>query len=176
MNRTRPASFVPVLTAALLLAACGVNSIPNAEDEAKAKWADLEAAYRQRAGILARLPGQAQAAWRKEIAAARAAAPGARLGPGQLTDEAAVRRFAAAQRQVTDLLDALRVTVPDPPGPEADAAWRDMVRNIERTEAQVTNARAAFRRAVRDHNLRIRKFPSVIAARTVYQSRPMAAP
>ena len=53
MNRTRLiAVLAPVL---LFLSACGVNSIPTAEENAKAKWADVQAAYQRRANLIPNL-------------------------------------------------------------------------------------------------------------------------
>jgi LemA protein len=41
--------------AALSLAACGINSVPTAEEEAKAKWADVEAQFQRRANLIPNL-------------------------------------------------------------------------------------------------------------------------
>ena len=43
MNRTRNRVVLAVLMPfVLILTACGVNSIPTAEENAKAKWADVQ--------------------------------------------------------------------------------------------------------------------------------------
>ena len=49
--------FRPVIVAAaaLSLAACGINSVPAAEENAKAKWADVEAAFQERANLIPNL-------------------------------------------------------------------------------------------------------------------------
>ena len=49
--------FRPVIVAAaaLSLAACGINSVPTAEENAKAKWADVEAAFQERANLIPNL-------------------------------------------------------------------------------------------------------------------------
>ena len=48
--------------AALGLAACGINSVPAAEEEAKAKWADVQSAYQRRADLIPNLVSTAEAA------------------------------------------------------------------------------------------------------------------
>ena len=37
------------------LSACGINSVPTAEEEAKARWADVQNAYDRRAQLLPNL-------------------------------------------------------------------------------------------------------------------------
>ena len=44
-----------VALAALSLTACGINSVPAAEENAKAKWADVEAAFQERANLIPNL-------------------------------------------------------------------------------------------------------------------------
>ena len=41
-----------VAAAALVLSACGINSVPAAEENAKAKWADVQSAYQRRADLV----------------------------------------------------------------------------------------------------------------------------
>ena len=40
---------------ALTLSACGINSVPAAEENAKAKWADVEAQFQRRANLIPNL-------------------------------------------------------------------------------------------------------------------------
>ena len=41
--------------AAVSLAGCGINSIPTAEENAKAKWANVQADYQRRADLIPNL-------------------------------------------------------------------------------------------------------------------------
>ena len=41
--------------AALSLASCGINSVPTAEENAKSKWADVQAAFQERANLIPNL-------------------------------------------------------------------------------------------------------------------------
>ena len=45
MNRFAAFRASIVAAAALAISACGINSVPAAEETAKAKWADVEAAF-----------------------------------------------------------------------------------------------------------------------------------
>ena len=72
--------------AALSLAACGINSVPAAEEEAKAKWADVEAQFQRRANLIPNLAEVVKGAGENERtiltqvteARAKAAAKGAK--------------------------------------------------------------------------------------------------
>ena len=47
------AAFVAL--AALTLSACGINSVPAAQEEAKARWAEVQSAYQRRADLIPNL-------------------------------------------------------------------------------------------------------------------------
>ena len=55
MKFTRLPRFAVAALASLGLVACGVNSVPTAEENAKAKWADVEAAFQERANLIPNL-------------------------------------------------------------------------------------------------------------------------
>src|SRR5262245_47721545 len=52
----------PVVAAALLVSGCGLNSVPRAEEEVKARWADVQAAYQRRADLIPNLVATTKAA------------------------------------------------------------------------------------------------------------------
>ena len=100
MNRTRIlALLAPVL---LILSACGVNAIPTAEETAKAKWADVQNYYQRRADLIPNLVETVRGFARQErdvltqVTEARASASRITVTPEQLTDPAAMARFAQA--------------------------------------------------------------------------------
>ena len=47
--------YVAPVALALPLAACGLNSIPTAEETAKARWADVQNEYQRRADLIPNL-------------------------------------------------------------------------------------------------------------------------
>src|SRR3546814_20576709 len=52
--------------AALSLAACGFNSVPTKQEAAKAKWADVQAAFQERANLVPNLAADAKGAATQE--------------------------------------------------------------------------------------------------------------
>jgi LemA protein len=175
MKRSRVFAVLAVLT--VFLSACGINSIPRAEEEAKAKWADVQAAYQRRTDTLQTLVNAARASGTHErglqvgYAQARTGVAAATVSPDQLTDPAALQRFAAAQQGVSNFI--LRATQEQPPANEANSNWREVITQIEGANNRITVAIRDYNEAVRAYNTRIRTFPSVIGARVIYGSRPL---
>ena len=56
--------LVPIVLAAPL-AACGINSVPAAQEEAKARWADVQNQYQRRADLIPNLVATVRAAGRR---------------------------------------------------------------------------------------------------------------
>lgn len=92
--------------ASLALAACGINSVPRAEENAKAKWADVEAQFQRRANLIPNLVEVAQGAAENErsilteVTEARARATSINVDAADLDDPAKMQEFAAAQGQL----------------------------------------------------------------------------
>ena len=173
-NRLLLAAFAAVT---VTLSACGINSIPTAEEAAKAKWADVQNQYQRRADLIPNLVNTVRAAAAqertvlREVTEARASATRITVTPDQLTDPAAVARYAAAQNQITMSLQRLQEAYPEL---QTNANFRDLQSQLEGTENRVAVARRDYNAAVQAYNTEIRTFPGVIGARVIYGSQPMA--
>jgi LemA protein len=174
MNRSRLiAVLAPVI---LFLSACGVNSIPTAEENAKAKWADVQNYYQRRADLIPNLVATVRAAAAqernvlREVTEARASATRINVTGEQLTDPAAMARFAEAQSRLTVSLQRLQEAYPEL---RTNENFRDLQSQIEGTENRIATARRDYNAAVQAYNTEIRTFPSVIGARVIYGSQPL---
>lgn len=160
----------------LLLAACGVNSIPTAEEQAKAKWADVQAAYQRRANLIPNLVSTVRGAAASEerilteVTQARADATRVTVTPEQLSDPQAMARFAEAQSRLTVNLQRLQEAYPQL---QSQQNFGTLMSQLESTENRITIAIRDYNEAVRAYNTEIRTFPSVIGARVIYGSSPM---
>lgn len=175
MTRTRLlAVFAPVL---VFLSACGINSVPTAEEQAKAKWADVQAAYQRRLDSLPSLAQTVTAAaghernLQTEVAQARSGVQQAQLSPDQLSDPAAVQRFQAAQGQVTQLVNRWLQEVP--PENRANQNYLNLQEQIEGSNNRITIALRDYNEAVRQYNTLIRTFPSSIGASVIHGAEPI---
>ena len=173
--RTRMLAILAVV--GVFLSACGVNSIPRAEEEAKARWADVQTQYQRRADLIPNLVSTVRAAAQqerailREVTEARANATRITVSPDQLTDQVAMNRFAEAQSRLTLSLQRLQEAYPEL---QSISGFRTLQDQLEGTENRIAVARRDYNAAVQAYNTRIRTFPDLIGARVIYGSQPMA--
>ena len=165
--------------AALSLAACGINSVPAAEENAKGRWADVQSAYQRRADLVPNLVASVRGAAASEtqiltnVTNARAAATSINITSDDLSDPAEFRRFQESQNQLTQALGQLRTVVENYPQLQSQARFADLMTALEGTENQINVARVRYNEAVQAYNTEIRTFPSIIGAKVVHGAEPM---
>ncbi|MFZ4690485.1 MAG: LemA family protein [Polymorphobacter sp.] len=176
-NATR---FALIGAMALGLSACGVNSIPTKEEAVKAKWGDVENQYQRRADLIPNLVATVKgfAAQEKDVleavTKARASATQVTVDPTKLSDPAQMAAFEQAQGQVGSALGRLLVTVEKYPELKSNENFLQLQSQLEGTENRITVARRDYNEAVQSYNTEIRTFPSLIAAKVIYGSQPIA--
>lgn len=166
-------------SAAVLLAGCGLNSVPTAEEAAKAKWADVQANYQRRADLVPNLVATVRGAAASEgqilndVISARARATSVQINANQLTDPAAVQQFQAAQQGLSQSLGRLLATVEAYPQLQSQGRFADLQQQLEGTENRITVSIRDYNEAVRQYNTIIRTFPDAIGARIIHGAKPM---
>jgi LemA protein len=171
------AAFVAL--AALSLAACGINAVPTAEEEAKARWGDVQSAYQRRADLVPNLVATVRGAAASEaqiltnVTEARSRATSINITTEDLSNPEEFRRFQDAQNELTQALGQLRTIVENYPQLQSQARFADLMTALEGSENQINVARVRYNEAVQAYNTEIRTFPSVIAANIIYGSDPM---
>ena len=175
----RVGRFVLVIAAAAGLSACGVNSVPTAEENAKAKWADVESAYQRRAALIPNLVATAKGAASSEttiltnVTQARANATAINITTDDLSDPATFEKFQGAQNQLTQALGQLRSVVENYPTLQSQARFADLMSSLSSTEDRIDVARTRYNEAVKEYNTTIRTFPAVVAAKVIYGAKPL---
>lgn len=165
--------------AAMSLAACGINSVPTAEEEAKAKWADVQSAYQRRADLIPNLVSTAKAAAISErdiltgVTEARSRAMGINITTDDLSNPEEFARFQEGQNQLTQALGQFRTVVEQYPQLQSNQGFADMMVALEGTENRIDNARTKYNEAVRQYNTTIRTFPDSIGANIIHGAEPM---
>ena len=173
----RAALLAPV--AAISLTACGVNSIPTAEEDAKARWADVQNQYQRRADLIPNLVASVQGAAAqernvlREVTEARANATRIQISPEQLRDPEAMRSFSEAQARLTSAIIPLQRLQEAYPDLKTNQNFLTLQSQLEGTENRITIARSDYNEAVRRYNPLIRTFPAVIGAKVFYGAEPM---
>ena len=171
-----------VATAALSLSACGVNTVPTKEEAAKARWADVQATFQERANLIPNLAAVAKGAATQEkgilvgVIEARAKATSVQLNAGDLTDPAKMKAFQDAQNQLSQSvggLGRLLANVEAYPSLKSISNYQMLQSQIEGQENRVRIAVRDYNGAVQDYNTTIRTFPAMIAASLIYGAKPM---
>jgi LemA protein len=167
-------SFRAVLVLALVLlalSACGFNTIPTAEEQAKAAWSEVLNQYQRRADLIPNLVETVKgyAAHEREVlqsvVEARAKATQTTLSPEGLDDPEAFRAFQESQAGLTGALSRLLAVVENYPDLKANQNFLALQAQLEGTENRIAVARRDYIEAVRVYNTSLRTFPSLLWAK-----------
>ena len=165
----------------LVLSACGYNTIPTLQEQAKARWSDVQNQYQRRADLIPNLVATVQgyAAQEKNVLTAvveaRAKATQITVNASDLTDPDKLKAFQDAQAQLTGALGRLLAVSENYPDLKSNANFLALQSQLEGTENRIAVARRDYIDAVRAYNTALRTFPSVIWAKTAFSGeKPMA--
>ncbi|MGB3536729.1 MAG: LemA family protein [Mesorhizobium sp.] len=178
--RSRPYRFAPALLVMAfvlpLLAGCGYNTIPTAEENAKAAFSEVQNQYQRRADLIPNLVETVKgyASHEKDtlqaVVEARAKATQITVTPETLKDPEAFKKFQESQSGLTSALSKLLAVVENYPDLKANQNFLALQAQLEGTENRIAVARRDYIQAVRDYNLTLRTFPSVLWAKFWFTS------
>jgi LemA protein len=167
----RSARLLVVTVAAMSLAACGFNSVPTKQEAAKAKWADVQAAFQERANLVPNLAAVAKGAAEQEkailtgVVEARAKATSVQVTANDLSDPAKMQQYSQAQEQFGQSLGRLLVSVEKYPDLKSITNYQMLQSQIEGQENRIRVAVRDYNGAVQDYNTEVRVFPTMIGAK-----------
>lgn len=159
-----------------LLAGCGYNTIPTAEENAKAAWSEVLNQYQRRADLIPNLVETVKgyASHEKDVlegvVEARAKATQVTVTPETLSDPNAFKTFQENQSSLTSALSRLLAVVENYPDLKANQNFLALQAQLEGTENRIAVARRDYIQAVKDYNLTLRTFPSVLWATFWFRS------
>lgn len=163
----------------LSLSGCGINSVPTAEEDAKAKWSNVQADYQRRADLIPNLVETVKGFAKQEeavlvqVTEARAKATSVQLSPADLTDPAKVEQFQKAQGAVSAALINMRNITEAYPDLKSNANFMALQSQLEGTENRINISIKDYNGAVQSYNTTIRTFPDAIGAKIFYGAKPM---
>jgi LemA protein len=174
MNRAR----LPLAVfAAALLAGCGIQSIPQANNAVAAAWGEVENQYQRRADLVPNLVETVKgyASHEKEtlegVMAARAQATQVKLTVDQLTPEN-MKKFEAAQGGLTQARGKLLAVSEAYPNLKANENFRDLQVQLEGTENRIATARRRYIQSVQDFNNLVTVPPTSFTNSLIYHHQP----
>ncbi|HZQ11788.1 MAG TPA: LemA family protein [Pseudolabrys sp.] len=179
--KTRLRGFAAAVLLSLTLAGCGYNAIPTYEEQAKAKWADVQNNYQRRADLIPNLVATVQGFAKQEqtvltaVVEARAKATQVKIDVSQLSDPEKLKQFQDAQNQLSGALGRLLAVSENYPELKSNQNFLALQSQLEGTENRIAVARRDYIEAVRVYNTSLRTFPGILWAATFFRAnKPMA--
>ena len=177
----RLARLFLILALPATLAACGINTLPTQEEQAKAKFADLQSDYQRRADLIPNLVSTVQGyaaqerAVLTEVTEARASATQVKIDASALNDPAALQRFQEAQDRLSQGLGRLLAVSENYPDLKSNQNFLVLQSQLEGTENRINVSRRDYNEAVRVYNTSLRTFPIALWAATFQRNqKPMS--
>ena len=174
----RPTAIIAFAMMLAFLSGCGFNTIPTAEERAKAAWSEVLNQYQRRADLIPNLVEtvKAYAAHEREVleavTEARTQATQVNIPPEVLTDPEAFARFQQIQSELTGALSKLIAVAESYPDLKASQNFLALQAQLEGTENRIAVARRDYIAAVRDYNITLRTFPSIIWTWIWFDNQP----
>ena len=163
---------------AVSLSGCGLNSVPTAEEDVNAKWANLQADYQRRADLIPNLVATVKGYAKQEssvliaVTQARADAGKITLNASDLSDPAKVKAFNDAQGRLTQAIIPLQRLQENYPDLKSNQNFLALQDQLEGTENRINASRRDYNESVQAYNTRIRTFPDAIGAKIFYGAKP----
>ncbi len=181
LSISRIRAVLAVVLLGFLVSGCGYNRIPTLEEQAKAKWAEVQNNYQRRADLIPNLVATVQGYAKHEkdvltaVVEARAKATQVKIDASQLTDPEKLKEFEAAQAQLSGALGRLLAVSENYPDLKANQNFLALQSQLEGTENRIAVARRDYIEAVRAYNTELETFPGLFWASTFFRNnKPMA--
>jgi len=180
MSVSRARALLAALLLGLSVSACGYNDIPTQEENAKAKWGDVQNQYQRRADLIPNLV-QTVAGYAKQekdvlvsVTEARAKATSLKVDASTITDPEKFKQFQEAQAQLSGALGRLLAVSENYPDLKSNQNFLALQSQLEGTENRISVARKDYIEAVRAYNTTLKTFPGMLWAMTLFRAnKPM---
>lgn len=172
--------LIVVLLFGTLVSGCGFNSIPTYEEQAKAKWSEVQNQYQRRSDLIPNLVETVRGIAQQErtvfeaVTVARARATSVQVNADTITDPAAFKKFQEAQAQLSGALGRLIAISENYPDLKSNQNFLALQSQLEGTENRIAVSRRDYIEAVRLYNTELKTLPGSFWASTFYsKNKPM---
>jgi LemA protein len=154
----------------LIVSGCGFNTIPTAEEQAKASWSEVLNQYQRRADLIPNLVETVKgfATQEKEVLVevveARAKATQVQVPADILSNPEAFKTFQENQAAITGSLGRLLAVAEAYPDLKSNQNFLALQSQLEGTENRIAVARRDYIESVRVYNTSLKTLPSAIWA------------
>jgi LemA protein len=168
-----------MLISAALLTGCGYNDFQRLDEQSKAAWSEVLNQYQRRADLIPNIvntvKGEAnfEQETLRQVVEARSRATSIQMTPEMLNNPEAMKKFQAAQGEVSSALSRLLVVSENYPNLKANQGFQDLRVQLEGTENRITVARNRYIQSITEYNVLARSFPTNLTAMIFsYQTKP----
>ena len=154
----------------LTLSGCGYNQLQTQDEGVKAAWSEVVNQYQRRADLIPNLVSTVKGYASQEervlvgVTEARARATSIQVTPEVLNNPELLKKFQAAQGELTSALKSLIAVSENYPQLKSDQNFRDLQAQLEGTENRITVARNRYIESVQTFNNTVRQFPTNLTA------------
>lgn len=162
------------LMMSFLLTSCGLQSIPQANNQVEADWAEVQNQYKRRSDLIPNLVNTVKgyASHEKEtlegVIEARAKATSVQIDPTKL-DAEGLQKFQQAQSGLSQALGRLMVVSERYPDLKANENFKNLQVQLEGTENRITIARRRYIEGVREFNNLVTVFPTSLTNSLIHK-------
>ncbi|MEJ6005075.1 LemA family protein [Paucibacter sp. AS339] len=159
-----------VLSASLGLSGCGYNQFQTLDEQVNAGWSEVLNQYQRRADLIPNIVStvKGEANFEQEtltkVVEARAKATSIQVTPELANNPEALKKFQAAQGEVSSALSRLMMVTENYPNLKANQGFQDLRVQLEGTENRITVARNRYIKTVAEYNVHTRQFPTNLTA------------
>lgn len=167
-------SSLVVLVLSFFVVSCGLQSIPTANNQVEADWAEVMNQYKRRADLIPNLVNTVKgyASHEKEtlqsVVEARAKATSMQVNAKDLNPET-LKKFQEAQSGLSQALGRLMVVAEKYPDLKANENFQALQAQLEGTENRIAIARRRYIEAVKEFNNLVTVFPTSLTNSLIHK-------
>ncbi len=167
-----------VVAVIAIWAISGYNGLVNEEETVSNAWAKVQSDYQRRADLIPNLVNVVKGYAEHEkgtlesVINARAKATQMNINAEDLNEET-IKKIQEVQGELSSALNKLMAVNERYPELKADEQFKNLQVQLEGTENRIKESRNHYNDAVKDYNVRVRKFPKNIIANIFgFQTKP----
>ncbi len=162
--------ILSTIVTAVALTGCGYNQFQSLDETSNAAWKEVLSQYQRRADLIPNIVStvKGEANFEQEtltkVIEARSKATAIQVSPEMLNDPAAMKKFQAAQGELSGALSRLMAVSEAYPNLKANQGFSDLRVQLEGTENRITVARNRYITTIKEYNVLTRSFPTNLTA------------
>lgn len=172
--------ILSALITSVTLSGCGYNQFQSLDESSKSAWSEVLNQYQRRSDLIPNIVStvKGEANFEQEtltkVIEARSKATAIQVTPEMLNNPEAMKKFQAAQGELSGALSRLMAVSEAYPNLKANQGFSDLRVQLEGTENRITVARNRYIKTIQEYNVLARSFPTNLTA-MLFSYQPKAS-